>query len=363
VTVPAAQARRRWGALALVVVAVAGLTSVFLVRALGEQQRRLVPTAATKLDRALDLGAVLNEPHIVFRSTAPGPTYGMLASVPLKHPGGRRSVSTMLCDRIYATRTSGICLAAQRGALTTYSAQLLDGRLAVRAPIPIAGIPSRARLSADGSYAATTSFISGHGYGTIGFSTQTSITGPDSAHSFDNLEKDFSTLIDGRKVTSADLNIWGVTFGPGPRPTLFYATVATGGSTWLARGDLASRTLTALREDAECPSLSPDGKTLLYKKRAGSATRWRYHVLDLKTGAEHPLAERRSVDDQAEWLDDQHVLYGLPRHNSGETDVWVVDVRATSAKPTVFMPHAWSPAVVRGPAAATGSDSGVGAGA
>jgi hypothetical protein len=342
--------RWRWPAFALVLIMVSVLTGVFVVRAMAEQKRKLVPTAATRLDQALDLGSVLNEPHIVFRSTAPGPTYGRLAAVPLKNPGGARSVSTMSCDRVYATVHGGICLAAKRGAVTTYSAELLTGRLAAEKPVPINGIPSRARLSADGTWLATTTFISGHGYGTIGFSTETTVTDATTGSSLGNLEKTFRTVIDSRSVTASDLNIWGVTFPRGDRPTTFYATVATGGSTWLARGDLTARTLTAIHRDAECPALSPDGSKVIYKKRAGSSINWRYHVLDLKTGVERPLSETRSIDDQAEWLDDNRVLYGLARPGSGETDVWVADVRPGAAKPKVFLPDAWSPAVVGGAA-------------
>jgi hypothetical protein len=337
----------RWLVLTLVLIMVTALTGVFVARAVEDQRTRLIPTAATQRDRELDLGAVLDAPHIVFRSTAPGPTYGLLAAVPLADPGGARSVSARSCDRVYATARSGICLAAHRGGVTTYSAEVLTGRLAAQRPVPITGIPSRARLSADGVWVATTAFLSGHGYGTVGFSTETTIVDRTTGKSLGNLETGFSTVIGGQKETAKDLNVWGVTFGPGPRPNLFYATVSTGGRTWLARGDLTARTLTALRSDAECPSLSPDGTKIVYKKRAGSPISWRYHALDLRSGVERPLPETRSVDDQAEWLNDHQVLYGLPRKHSGETDVWVADVRPGAGRPRLFLPDAWSPAVVR----------------
>ena len=35
-------------------------------------------------------------------------------------------------------------------------------------------------------------------------------------------------------------------------------------------------------------------------------------MLDIATGRETPLTEARSVEDQVEWLDDDHVVYGLP---------------------------------------------------
>lgn len=333
---------------AVLVVAVA-LVTVYFVRAAGEQARSTRPTAATAKDTALDLGAVLDAPHIVFRSTSPGPTYGMLAAVPLADPAGARSVSDLSCDRVHAGPDAGICLIADRGAVTSYRGELLDGRMQPSGKtVPVNGSPSRARLSPDGTLAATTVFVAGHGYGTIGFSTETVINEVGSGPVHGNLETSFATLDeDGRKVTAADLNIWGVTFPAGPAPGTFYATYATGGRTWLARGDLRARTLTAVRGDAECPSLSPDGKRLVYKKRAGSPIAWRYHVLDVATGVETPLAETRSIDDQAEWLDDTHVLYGLQRPGTGEADVWVADVTAPGEKPRVLVPDAWSPAVVR----------------
>lgn len=350
---------RRRAALAVVVLVAAVLSAVFAVRAARSGAERLVPTAATVRDEALDLGAVLDEPHLVFRSTAPGPTYGRLAAVPLEAPRGGRSVSGLSCDRVHATARAAICLTADRGAITRYRAELLTDRLRPDREVPIQGIPSRARLSPDGSWAATTTFVSGHGYGTLGFSTETRILERATGRGWGNLERTFTTLIEGRRVTAADLNVWGVTFAPGARPSSFYATVATGGRTWLVRGDLRARTLTALRRDAECPSLSPDGRRLVYKKRAGSPISWRYHVLDLRSGREHPLAEARSVDDQAEWLDDDHVLYGLPAGErsggagtAGRTDVWVADVRESGAAaggPRLFLPDAWSPSVVRTP--------------
>jgi hypothetical protein len=193
---------------------------------------------------------------------------------------------------------------------------------------------------------STTAFVSGHGYGTIGFSTETVVVDRGRAV-YGNLEKTFAVLAGGKRVSATDLNIWGVTFDRGARPTRFHATAAWGGGTALVRGDLTTRTMTVLRRDAECPSLSPDGKRLVYKKRAGAPTRWRYHVLELATGRETPLSEARSVDDQAEWLDETHVLYGLQRPGSAEADVWVADVTHPKSPPRVYMKDAWSPAVVR----------------
>ncbi|MFL0410421.1 TolB family protein [Microbacterium paludicola] len=101
-----------------------------------------------------------------------------------------------------------------------------------------------------------------------------------------------------------------------------------------------------MRENSECPSISPDGTRIAYKTDRGGQD-WGIAVLDLATGVEHELAEARSVDDQLEWLDDDTVLYGLPRRDeAGVTDVWALDL-APRSTPTLFIPQAWSPSVVR----------------
>ena len=75
-----------------------------------------------------------------------------------------------------------------------------------------------------------------------------------------------------------------------------------------------------LRTGVECPSLSPDGTRIAFKKRnPGTVVTWGISVLDLATLEDHPLAETRNVDDQVEWLDDQTVIYGLPQ-DAGEVN-------------------------------------------
>src|SRR5206468_3521914 len=104
-------------------------------------------------------------------------------------------------------------------------------------------------------------------------------------------------------------NFWGVTFArDGKR---FYASMGAGGETYLLAGDLVARTLRVLRENVECPSLSPDGKRIVFKKRRERGS-WRLHVIDVTTLTEAPLqAEMRSIDDQVDWLDDGHIVYAF----------------------------------------------------
>jgi len=130
----------------------------------------------------------------------------------------------------------------------------------------------------------------------------------------------------------------------------FYATVGTGGETYLVRGDLAERTLTSVAEHVECPSLSPDGTRIAFKQASerGGQTWWTPAVLDLATGKRTVLrAEDRNVDDQIAWLNDHTVLYGLARDDEvGVTDVWSLGTDGRT-RPELFIQQAWSPTVVR----------------
>jgi hypothetical protein len=95
-----------------------------------------------------------------------------------------------------------------------------------------------------------------------------------------------------------------------------------------------------IRDNVECPSLSPDGTRIGYKKLIDDEGHWRLHVLDLASGADVALAETRSVDDQLEWRDDHNLLYQF-----GD-DVWTVPADGSGA-PKLYIKHAGSPAVVR----------------
>ncbi|GAA1724850.1 hypothetical protein [Microbacterium paludicola] len=288
-----------------------------------------------------DLATVRADPHIVFRSTASGADHGRVALVPLTDPDGPRAITGATCDRVYAAAGQATCLRTERGVVTTFQGSLLDASWNEVASWPLAGLPSRTRMSSDGSLIATTSFVTGHSYAGTGFSTRTEVR-TTAGRDYGSIE-DFTLLVDGTEYDAVDRNMWGVTFTGGDG---FYATAASAGRTWLVRGDLEERTLSAVRENAECPSISPDGERVAYKKSRGDGE-WAIAVLDLATGRERMLGEARSVDDQPEWLDDDTVLYGLPRADeAGVTDVWAIDL-APGAEPRVLIPQAWSPSVVR----------------
>ncbi|WP_375422900.1 hypothetical protein [uncultured Friedmanniella sp.] len=305
----------------------------------------LAPAAATAVP-TVGAAAVLTGPRVVFRNTQLGADYAHLALVPLDNPAGPRAVTPLSCQRVYATAHAGVCVTETRGMAPSYGITTLDAQLQPTRSTVLTGEPSRARMSRDGSLVSTTTFVAGHSYASTSFSTSTIIR--ERGRSLGNLETWRTTLPDGSDLRALNRNFWGVTFAPDD--DTFYATAASGGTTWLVRGSIKARTMTALRTDAECPSLSPDGTHVAYKKRLGNATPgvWRLAVLDLATGTEVLLAETRSVDDQMEWLDNDTVLYGVPRAGTEATtsDVWEVPANGQGT-PTVLIPYATSPAVVR----------------
>ena len=92
------------------------------------------------------------------------------------------------------------------------------------------------------------------------------------------------------------------------------------------------------------PAWSADGKRVAFKKLI-SRNNWRLTVLDLATLQETPLAETVSVDDQAEWFDNQRVLYAIV-DGAAWMSIMVVPSDG-SGQPQLFAKGATSPAIVR----------------
>jgi hypothetical protein len=320
------------------------VTALILCVTIGLQQSDArAPQGAARATQAA-IEATLARPHILFRHTALGPSFGALAVAALDAPAGVRRVTDLTCERVSFGGGRGLCLHLQRGVFNRYTAQVLDRTLKPGPVIKLQGLPSRTRSAADGQIGAVTVFVIGDGYASD-FSTRTTLIDLSSGDEIGELEQ-FSTWRDGARIRAADFNFWGVTFAQDGN--IFYAALRTAGKTYLVRGELALRRLTIVRENAECPSLSPDNRLLAYKKRVGpSPDSWRLHVLDLQTNVERIVSgEERFVDDQVEWLDQTHLLYGVRRRTMAISDVWVASVENGEAA-RVLIPEAESPVVVR----------------
>jgi hypothetical protein len=284
-------------------------------------------------------------PGLFFRSTVSDDSFGRVGFVPIDALDGPRYLTPLTCDRLYVRGGVGTCLTSDLSQpLAPHQVALFDRRFAARAPVRLTGMPSRTRVSPDGRWAAITVFESGHSYAEGGFSTRTSLIDTTTGVIATDLEQ-FDVRRDGQPFKAVDFNFWGMTFTPDSRE--FYATLATAGQILLIRGNIASRSATVVHDGVECPSLSPNGQRIAFKKRITSplGVRWRIAILDLASRQELELsAEDRSVDDQVDWLDDDHVIY----HRTGQdgSAIWALPVD-NREPPRLLLPGAYSPSVVR----------------
>ncbi|MBT2448754.1 hypothetical protein J7F03_16980 [Streptomyces sp. ISL-43] len=298
---------------AVVLLAAIGALAVVRASSRAEEKNEARPGGPAVTKGEISLAPGDGGRRIVFRNMAWGPQRDELASAAADAPEGPRTASGVSCLRFHSAAGTGICLQADKGGVQDgYKAVVLDAGLKEVASRPLAGIPTRARVSPGGHLAAWTVFAGGDSYAGTNFSTRTSLLDLRTGK-YDASLEDFTITKDGKTYRNADVNFWGVTFTADEQG--FYATLATGGQTYLVRGDLAARAVTTLRENLECPSLSPDGTRLVFKKRVPGLSAdapWRLYVLDLASMTEAPLAEERSVDDQVVWTDDKTVVYSLP---------------------------------------------------
>src|SRR5262249_22248901 len=159
-----------------------------------------------------------------FRSTSLGTTglVGAAATDALDHP----AYTDMHCERVYYAGGRGLCLQADRGAITTYKVVMFDQHFDAVHTIGLAGLPSRARVSDDGRYGATTTFVYGDSYAGNSFSTRTELYDMRTGKSLGDLES-FTSTKDGKVIDAVDKNLWGVTFAADSNT--YYATLSTGG--------------------------------------------------------------------------------------------------------------------------------------
>ncbi len=327
---------------AVVVLAAVAVGSVLHASSRADQKNHVRPGGPGVVAGSVSLATGTRQ-NMAFVNTAWGPHRDELATVSAAAPGGTRTASGIKCDRFYTAAGTGICLQLVRGTLrSTYRAVILDSHLRELRHYPLAGTPTRARVSPSGRMVAWTVFISGDSYTSTNISTRTAILDTRTWTLQGNLET-YRITKDGHSYQSADDNYWGVTFVD---DTHFYATLATHGKTYLVQGDAAAHTVRTLRENVECPSVSPDHTRVAFKKRvkgASSDAHWRLSVLDLRTMQETPLSEQRSVDDQAEWAGANTVVYALPGDNGD--DLWTVPADGKGA-PRRLLSAGLSPAYV-----------------
>jgi hypothetical protein len=293
------------------------------------------------------LASVASQPHLVFLHSPTGDQYRQVAIVPLDAPDGPRYLTPLQCQRVYFQAGEGLCLGNNyvAGNASSYNAYGFDGQFNIHATYDESGTPIRVRLSKDGQLGAMTVFVTGHSYADFAFSTLTNLIDVKSGQVLTDLEK-FDIERDGAPFQSVDFNFWGVTFARDGDQ--FYATLGSGGKTYLLEGTVSSRRARVIAENVECPSLSPDNTRIAFKQAVSPGSReWRLMVLDLASMTVSPVpGETRNIDDQVEWLDDNHILYATQEEGSLATDIWEATLDGSEA-PHIFIRQALSPAVVR----------------
>jgi hypothetical protein len=308
-----------------------------------EEQARNAPEVSVAPKK--ELSSYLDGAKLVFSSAGPE-DFGQVGIVKASDPGGPRVMVDLDCDRIDVSPNGGFCVQTTSGIIPGVDGIIMDRNLKEKFRIPLAGTPSRARVSTDGKYASSTMFVSGDSYAPGSFSTRTSIFRMKDGKLLGDLE-DWKVTKDGKRVDNVDENFWGVTFAPDS--DTFYATLSTGGDTYLIKGSVTKKTAKVIYDHVECPSVSPDGTKIAYKESTSGSLdtpTWRLHVLDLATMKDHALNETNSVDDQVEWIDDDHVAYArlTSANEVRRTNVWEVPVEG-KGKPRRLVLLAGSPSV------------------
>jgi hypothetical protein len=296
---------------------------------------RIKPTAI-RTTAAASLMATKG-PKILFVNMIPDSTVGKLAVASLANPNSSRAVADLRCERVYYGGKRGICVARGGPLNSSYVAKVFDPSFKVLREFSLPGVPSRARVSSDGHYGATTMFVRGDNYASGNFSTRTAIFDLRTGKQVANLEK-MPVFRNGERFSNRNFNFWGVTFAHDDDH--FYASLGSGSKTFLLKGSMRAQTLRVIHTKVECPSLSPDQTQIAFKRSVGTRGNWRLTVLNLKTMRETRLAGDDPIDDQAEWLDSKHVLYG------NDNVVWKVPANGTG-KPTKLLMYAYSPVVIR----------------
>jgi hypothetical protein len=202
---------------------------------------------------------------------------------------------------------------------------------------------SRARISNDGTLTAWTNFIYGGGYQDAGMANFVTATYVGQIVNGKGIASNIATWVllnKGSRTSEPDLKYWGITYHPHNTATQqqFLVTAFFQGKPHLAQGDMATKTMTVIAEGVECPSYSPDGKRIAFKKRIDS-THWAVAIMDLASKKETVFKDLGySVDDQIDWLNDNTLIYetnalsmiGPPKINLHTLDITVLPEKARS---------------------------------
>lgn len=294
-----------------------------------------------------ETGPSLARGEVLVVHRVPGDDYGRLA---IRHVDGTRTLLDRTCMRVHIATEHGVCLAEKGGVVASFTTTFFHAdNLNADVKSYASALPSRARISPDGKYSAITAFVTGSSYVDIGAETATIVT-IDEIDSNRLLRGATQFTIDSDEARFNNLNpqYWGMTFAADEDE--IYITGFFGDMPEVMHGTLSTMTIEPTSWVGSCPSLSPDGKMLVFKEMTAD-NRFELVVVDRETNTKHKLGETRSVDDQVEWLDNDTILYALHPEDGDtavqpEFDIWMLDI-AEGSEPELFLPNADSPAVAR----------------
>ena len=156
-----------------------------------------------------------------------------------------RSGKNLTCERVYYAAGNGLCLGVASSGVE-YTGTTFNSKLQPQHTFTLTGLPSRARVSADGKYGAMTVFVAGDSYrgASAAFSTRTFMIEMASGKTIGQLEQ-YEVIKEGEPFEAVDFNFWGITFDP-TDSNRFYATLGTGTHHYLVEGEISTQKLIGL---------------------------------------------------------------------------------------------------------------------
>ena len=281
-------------------------------------------------------------PFVIFRALAPREHYGRAAVLELR-PEAKPTVSKLTCSRLHYAGGRGVCATQETvGDGVVNVAYLFDRRLEPGRRIVLNGVPTRLRVAPTGRLAAITTYAEEESAAGERLVTRTRIIDLRSAQTVADLS-DFRIENFNLPPIREPVDIANVVFeADGDR---FFATLTTDTEQYLVAGSLRERRLSTIRTGVASEALSPNGRRLIVKRLVPQRGFWQLAVIDLATWSEHDLRQGpRSVDDQVEWLDNDHVIYHDVEGES--TALWMLPIDGING-PRVFLKDAHSGAIQR----------------
>lgn len=312
------------------------------------EEARSTPVPSVTVEPEVIPAGIAPQPgEVLVVNRVPGDDYGRLA---IRHEDGTRTLLDRSCLRVHLAADRGLCLSQQDTVVPSYQATFFEAsNPEIEVKSYPSGLPSRTRISPDGSFSAVTTFVSGTSYADVGSGETTTLVTIDDIDGPLRIRGAHQLAIDSNNDRYAifDAQYWGMTFVDEDE---FYITGFYGDAPEIMRGRLSDMTAEPTGWVGSCPSVSPDGQTVVYKEIRDTGG-FDLIAVDVATNERWTLGESRSVDDQVEWLDNDTILYAL-HPEGGETplqpefDIWMLDI-AEGSEPVLFLPNADSPAVAR----------------